>query len=209
MRTEVIVVGAGGHAKVCVELLQAQGEKIAFCVGGLDSPDQCLGIPVLKGDEYLTQLILDGYLKVFIAIGSNKLRKRLADLAVNLGYQLVSAISPHAIISPSARLGDGVAIMAGAIINAEATIEDLCIINTGATVDHDCHIGNSAHIAPQCALAGNVIVGTQSFLGVGTKVIPEISIGESVIAGAGSVVISNIESGSTVVGVPAKVINKF
>jgi UDP-perosamine 4-acetyltransferase len=205
MRSEVIVIGAGGHAKVCIELLHAMGEKIAFCVGGgSDSPNACLGVPVLKGDGNLAHLRAQGYSRSFVAIGSNNLRERLGTTAIELGYQLVNAVSPHAVVSPSAKLGVGVAVMAGAVINAEAVIGDFSIINTGATVDHDCRIGKAVHIAPQCALAGNVMVGDYSFLGVGTKVIPEIQVGERAIVGAGAVVISRVKSGSKAVGVPAK-----
>lgn len=208
MRPEVIVIGAGGHAKVCIELLRSMGEEVAFCVGGSDSPDHCLGVPVLKGDENLTLLRLEGYSRLFAAIGSNGLRDRLSAAAIEQGYQLVNAISPRAMISPTAKLGTGVAVMAGAVINAESVIGDLAIINTGATIDHDCLIGKAAHIAPQCALAGNVTVGQHSFLGVGCKVVPEIEIGENVIIGAGGVVIANIESGTKAVGVPTKVVSK-
>lgn len=207
-KTGIIVIGAGGHAKVCIELFHAMGETVAYCVGGSDSPDKCLNVPVLKGDEHLAYLRSQGYCKIFVAIGSNCLRCRLAAAASSQGYQLVNAISPKAVISPTARLGLGIAIMAGAVVNAEAMIDDLAIINTGATIDHDCRIGKAAHIAPQCALAGNVIVGSQSFLGIGCKVIPEIEISEKVTIGAGSVVVSNIEAGLMVVGVPAKIINK-
>lgn len=205
MNSEIIVVGAGGHAKVCIELLLAMGESVAYCVGATDSPDNCLGIPVMRGDENLSFLRNEGYSRVFVAVGSNRLRQRLGALCVEQGYQLVNAISPHALISPSATLGRGVAVMAGVVINAESVIEDLAIINTGATVDHDCRIGQAAHIAPQCALAGNVNVGDQSFLGVGCKVIPEIKIGDRVTVGAGAVVICHIESDATAVGVPARV----
>ncbi|KTC84731.1 MULTISPECIES: acetyltransferase [Legionella] len=208
MKKGIIIIGAGGHAKVCIELLRSMGEEVSFCIGNDGSADLCLDIPVLQGDNHLNILHEEGYSRIFIAIGSNYLRERLATMAMNEGYILVNAISPQAIISPSARLGSGVAIMAGVVINAEANIADLAIINTGATVDHDCQIAKAVHIAPQCALAGNVKVGSQSFLGVGSKVIPEIEIGEKVILGAGTVVISNIINGATAVGVPARIINK-
>ena len=208
MRPEIIVVGAGGHAKVCIELLQIMGEKVAYCVGAMDGPKQCLGVPVLRGDENLKILRSAGYSKVFVALGSNRLRERLSDLCVGQGYNLVSAVSRHAVVSPSATLGSGVAVMAGAVINAGSVIGDLAIINTGAVVDHDCRIGRAVHIAPQCGVAGNVTVGNQSFLGVGCKVIPEINIGERVIVGAGGVVICDIESNTTAIGVPARVFHK-
>lgn len=209
MRPEIIVVGAGGHAKVCIELLQAQGDKVAYCVGNPDSVDSCLGIEVLKSDDHLQALRTEGYERVFIAIGSNAVRKKLAMKTTEMGFQLVNAISPAAIVSPSASLGLGIAVMAGSVINAEASIGDLCIVNTGATIDHDCVLGLGVHVAPQCALAGNVHIGSLSFIGVGSKIIPEIHIGESAVVGAGSVVISNIDSAVTVVGVPAKALHKI
>lgn len=205
MKSDIIVVGAGGHAKVCIELFRSMGSSVVFCVGGSDSPSSCLGIPVLKGDENLKVLRSSGFSKAFIAIGSNQQRDRLAQLCVENGYELVNAVSASAMISPSAVLGKGVAVMAGAVVNAESVIEDLAIINTGATVDHDCRIGKAAHIAPQSALAGGVIVGEQAFLGVGCKVIPEIKIGDRAIVGAGGVVVCDVDSDVTVVGVPAKV----
>jgi len=208
MRSEVIVIGAGGHAKVCIELLRAMGEKVDFCVGGPDSSDHCLDVPVLIGDENLPRLRSQGYGKLFVAVGSNELRDRLGGIATELGYRLVNAISPRAVVSPTAKLGVGVAVMAGAVINADAVVEDLAVINTGATVDHDCWIGKAVHVAPQCALAGNVTVGSHTLLGIGCKVIVGIKIGERVTVGAGGVVISAIESGATAVGIPVRVIAK-
>jgi UDP-perosamine 4-acetyltransferase len=204
MTKGIVIVGAGGHAKVCIESLRAMGEQVDFCVGDENSPDSCVGVPVLIGDGNLARLRSEGYEKAFIAIGSNRLRERLAKLATDQGYRLVNAINPHAIISPSVTFGNGVAVMAGAVINAEAAIESLAIINTGATIDHDCRIGRAVHIAPQCGLAGNVVVGDQSFLGIGARVIPEIKIGANVTVGAGGVVIQDIDSGKTVVGIPVR-----
>lgn len=204
MRSEIVVIGAGGHAKVCIELLRAMGENVAYCVGAGDGPDHCLDVPVVNGDEHIALLRSEGYSRVFVAIGANGLRDRLARLSLSQGYSLVNAISPRAVVSPSATLGAGVAVMAGAVINANAVIGDLAIINTGATIDHDCQIGVAAHIAPQCAVAGNVVIGKYSFLGIGSRVIPEVEVGERVTIGAGGVVIANIEAGVTAVGVPAR-----
>jgi UDP-perosamine 4-acetyltransferase len=208
MNNSIIVLGAGGHAKVVIEILRAAGHHVSYCVGGADSLETCLDVPVLQGDEHLIRLLEAGYTSLFPAIGSNKIRERATAHALKLGYKLINAISPHALISPSATLGKGIAIMGGAVINAQSNIEDLAIINTGATIDHDCQIGFCAHIAPQCGLAGNVQVGRHAFLGIGTKVIPEINIGNNTIVGAGSVVISNIPALTTAFGCPAKIIHR-
>jgi UDP-perosamine 4-acetyltransferase len=208
VKENVILLGAGGHAKVVIEILQANGETVDYCVSGTHGPDTCAGVSVLEGDEHLPLLRHKGYGRAFVAIGSNAIRQRMADVVRRVGFQLINAISPHAIISPSAQLGGGIAVMAGAVINAASVIDDLVIINTGATIDHDCHIGRGAHIGPQCALAGNVTVGEGTFLGTGAKAIPGIQIGRRGTVGAGAVVIRNIPDGAVAVGVPARVIKQ-
>ena len=208
MAKGIILVGAGGHAKVVIEILRANGCDVHYCVGGSDAVDECLGVPVVKGDHWLETLRSEGYSQVFIGIGPNRLRLKLAELAQSLGYDLINAISPSAVVSPSVTMGNGVAAMAGAIINADSTIGDLAIINTGATVDHDCHIGTAVHIAPQCGLAGTVSIGNGSFLGIGSRVIPGVAIGEWSTVGAGAVVTKDLPAHVTAVGIPARVLRK-
>jgi UDP-perosamine 4-acetyltransferase len=204
----VIVIGAGGHAKVIIELLVASGHVVDYCIASDDSTIQCLDVEVVNGEQQLERLFAKGYRLIFPAIGSNVIRERLARQAIDVGYTLINAISPHAMISTSAIIGCGVAVMGGSVINAEACISDMAIINTGSTIDHDCHIGECAHIAPHCALAGNVIVGRQAFLGIGTIVIPKVTIGEHACIGAGSVVVRDIPSFAMAMGNPAKTILK-
>lgn len=205
MNSGVIVIGAGGHAKVCIELLRAMNQVVSYCVGGLDSDAQCLDVPVLKGDSHLSGLRERGYSRALVAIGDNKLRARLSNAVLDMGFEIISAISPGAVVSPSAAIGRGTVVMAGAVINADAVIGDFSIVNTGACVDHDCNVGMSVHLGPQTALAGAVEVGDYSFLGVGSKAIPEVRIGKDVVVGAGAVVVSNILDEVTVVGIPARI----
>ena len=207
MKDGAILIGAGGHAKVAIELLQAMGERVDYCVAGEDSASTCLGVTVIRGDESLRRLRSDGYGNCFVAIGSNILRQKLATFATSLGFRLLSAVSPHAVISPSARIGRGVAVMAGAVINAESILEDLVIVNTNSSIDHDCRVGQAAHIGPHSALAGGVKVGERTFLGTGCAVVPDITIGNDSVIGAGAAVICDIPAGAIAVGVPAKVLH--
>jgi len=203
MRDEVIVLGDSGHAKVCIELLRDMGYRVAYCVG-VSGAQVCLDVPILQGDDHLIRLRAEGFKLAFVAIGVNAVRSRIASMAETRGFELVNAISPRANVSSSAKLGKGIAVMAGAVINADAVIDSLSIVNTGASIDHDCSIGEAVHIAPGCSLAGNVTVGAGSFLGVGSKVIPEISIGRNVTVGAGAVVIRDLPDNISAIGVPAR-----
>jgi UDP-perosamine 4-acetyltransferase len=202
----VVIIGSGGHAKVVIELVRAEGKyQIKGCTG-LGETGFILGdVPILGTDSVLPALLADGTKKFFVAIGDNHLRLRLLARVSEMGFEPVNAISPHAIISPSARLGRGIAIMPAAIIHTSAQIGDGAIINTNADVDHDCRVGIGAHISAGCVVAGNVEIGSETFLGVGASVIPGIRIGSRVVVGAGSVVVRDLPDGVTAMGVPARV----
>jgi UDP-perosamine 4-acetyltransferase len=203
MHTRLILLGGGGHAKVCIDNLSASGRRVAYCVDNTGM-DKLGDVPMLHGDHHLTLLHDQGYDQAFVAIGDNALRHRLGLMLQAMGYELISAIHPNATISPSAVLGAGVAVMAGAVINASARIGAMAIINTGAVVDHDCVLGEATHLGPISALAGNVHVGDESFLGVGSKVIPGVTIGHRVCVGAGAVVVCDIPDDTLAKGVPAR-----
>jgi len=208
MKSQVILVGASGHAKVVIEILRESRFEVAFCIGNDPTVLECMAVPVLHGDETLNELFARGYRRAFIGIGENATRKRLAEMATRIGFSLVSAISERSVISPTARLGEGIAIMPGAIVNADTVVGSLSIINTGATVDHDCVIQECVHIGPGCALAGNVTVGEGAFLGVGCSVIPGKRIGRGTVVGAGSVIVSDLPGGIKAVGAPARQMRK-
>jgi UDP-perosamine 4-acetyltransferase len=204
---QVVLLGGGGHAKVIVELFRAAGcYEVAGCASKDPAAALALGIPVLGDDSRLPAIHASGVRHAFVAIGDNRRRRRLSEEVSRIGFTLVNAISPGAILSPSVRLGAGVAVMAGVVINACSRIGNGCILNTGATVDHDCVIGNWAHIAPGTNLAGCVSVGEGAFLGVGSRAIPKISIGEWATVGAGAVVIRDLPPDVTAVGVPARIL---
>lgn len=207
MRPPVVVLGAGGHAKVVIELIRAEGVyEVAALLDADTSPRQVLGVPVVGDDSAMERLRGEGIAHAFIALGSNGLRARVAAAARKLGYTLINAVSPSAIISPTASLGAGVAVMAGTVINAEARLEDLAILNTRASIDHDCLLGEACHVAPGSALAGCVIVGREAFLGAGTVVIPGVSIGEGAVIGAGACIVKDIPPRVLAMGVPARVV---
>ena len=201
----VVVIGAGGHAKVVIELIRAQGlYDVIGCTDREPQRRDVVGAPILGSDDVLPDLYAQGIRHCFVALGDNVLRRKVAARVKALGFELINAISPKAVVSPTARLGRGVAVMAGAVINADATIGDLAIVNTRAAIDHDCQIGEAAHVAPRAALAGSVRIGPLAFVGAGATIVPGISVGESTVIGAGATVISSLGPNIVAVGVPAK-----
>ena len=187
--------GASGHAKVIMDILTASGEKIDALIDDNEKVNELNGYKVLHGVTDASPII--------VSIGVNAIRKKVVE---KLTGEFGTAIHPSAIVSPSAKIGEGTVVMAGAIINADAVIGKHCIINTGASVDHECVIGDYCHIAPHATLCGQVHVDEGSMVGVGTCVIPCKNIGSWCTIGAGAAVVKDIPAGVTAVGVPAKVI---
>jgi UDP-perosamine 4-acetyltransferase len=205
MTKDIVILGAGGHAKVVIELFHAMGGW--RIVGLLDSGragQSVLGVPVIGGDGDLPHVRREGVTAAFVAIGSNALRERLGAALLSHGFVVPAAVHPAASVSPSARIGAGAAIMAGASVAAETMLRDLSIVNHGALVDHDNLIGVAAHVAPGCALAGSVQVGDRALVGVGSAVRPGIRIGADAVIGAGSVVVADVPEGAIVGGTPAR-----
>ncbi len=202
-KPRLVILGSGGHAKVIAEIFE---ETSSFEIAGYTSllPTESLfDYPHLGSDDQLPGLLAMGITHAFPAIGSNRIRHRMLAQLGTLGFSLPNAISRHAILSPRTKLGAAIAIMPGAVVNVDSTIEDGAILNTASSVDHDNHIGSCAHIAPGCHLAGNVTVGEGAFIAAGSVAIPGVTIGPWATVGAGGVVIRDITAGVTVVGVPA------
>jgi len=209
LRCKVVIIGAGGHAKVIIDILKSNPAfELVGCTDQVVNR-QVSGIPVLGDDSILPELYAQGIRHVFVAIGGNSLRHNLARRAVETGFELINAISPFAYVADSVKLGCGIAIMPGAILNAEADIGNNAIINTGASVDHECNIGETCHVGPGCNISGHVTIGEGTFLGTGTKVIDGMTIGSWSILGSGAVVVKDIPSRCLAVGVPAKVIKRL
>lgn len=208
MENKVILVGAGGHAKVVLDALLANGIPAAqiLIFDRTDELKSLLNLEVqsIKNDEAL--LDLEGLFH--IAMGDLEKRIRIYHMLKKAGKIFASIIHPAAHVSPFSYIGTGSFIAAGSIIAANAKIGESCIINHNAVVDHEVKIDELSHIAPGTILGGKVCIGKACLIGSGASILPDIEIGDRVIVGSGAVVTQNITSGSKVMGIPAKSFDK-
>lgn len=193
---KINLFGASGHAKVIMDIIEAQGDRVGCLYDDAPHCDIIRGSKVYKAESK----IIEGPL--IISIGSNKVRHLISE-RYKLKY--ATAIHPGATVSQSAVIGDGSVVMQGAIIQPDAHIGRHCIINTGASVDHECQIEDYVHISPHATLCGNVHVAEGSWIGAGTTIIPGVKIGRWCIIGAGSVVIHDIPDDVVAYGNPCKI----
>ncbi|MBM7869450.1 UDP-perosamine 4-acetyltransferase [Clostridium pascui] len=207
---KIILVGAGGHCKVIIDIIKSQNEfEIVGITDKNPELNNILDIPIIGDDSKLKQIYDDGVDNAFICVGSlnnNNLRSIIYKSLKNIGFKLPVLVHKNSIISEFVYIEEGTCIMPGAIINSGTCIGKNCIINTGSLIEHDCKVGDNTHISPNVSIAGGVNIGFNTHIGIGSSIIQGVNLGNNVTIGAGAVVINDINSNSLAVGVPAKII---
>ena len=206
--TKVIVVGAGGHARVLVSLLGYLPQ--IEIVGVADRDDSSLGeeiggTRVIATWDALPEWRSRGVEGVVLALGNNELRRRMFHAVQAMGFRVLGLRHPTALVEPGAVIGPGSVLCAGVMVCAAAQIGKNVLLNTGVIIEHECRIGDHAQIASGARLGGRVTVGDRAFIGLGSSVKDQLCIGRDVIVGAGSVVVSDLAQGVVAYGVPARV----
>ena len=195
----ILLLGAGGHARACIDVIEQEGRFIVKGLVGLahEMGLRILGYPVLGVDEDLPTLLHD-CANVMIAVGQIKTpepRIRLFDLVQQNGCALPVIVSPHAYVSPHAKLDAGTIVMHGGVINAGAVVGKNCIINSQSLVEHDVVIADHCHIATAATINSGVRIGTGTFIGSKSSVRQSINIGERCLIGMGQQVLADCETG--------------
>ena len=207
---QVLIIGAGGHGRVVLEILRSGGKYEP--IGFIDSAPALAGtrvggLPVFGANHLLSKVRQQQKVRhAIVAIGDNRVRPRYAAMLREQGWELISAIHPAASIAKTAALGTNVVIASQSAVCNEARIGDSCILNTGCVVDHECELAEAVHVCPRAALAGRVRCGAGAWVGIGASVIQCLSIGQHAVIGAGAAVIRDVPDFATVVGVPARVL---
>lgn len=209
-KASLVLVGAGGHAKVLADLVAAEGKR---ALAGAVDPNpagraaRSSGLNILGDDDALPRLLAKGVTQAAVAVGSigdTSARARLRRRLLVLGFETPALVHPTAIVSPSATIAPGAQVMAGVIINSGASVGAGAVVNTGAIIEHDCALGEDCFVGPGAALGGDVVVGAGAFVGLGASVRQGAEIGARARVGAGAAVVKNVRAGATVVGVPAR-----
>lgn len=203
-KPEIILIGAGGHARSCIDVIEQNGKyRIAGLVGLPEQKfTQQLGYEVIATDDELNELA-KSYQYALITVGQVKTpkhRMRLYQMSLKCGFKMPSILSPTAYVSQNATIGEGTIVMHGAIINAGAQVGINCIVNTRAVIEHDTSVGDHCHISTGAILNGGVSVGAGCFIGSGCVMKEGLSLGEDCVVGMGLSVRHNLDDTTSFTG---------
>ncbi len=198
----LILVGAGGHAKSCINLIESIQK---YSIQGILSKErmsehEILGYPIIGKDNDLPNLINEKT-KAIVSIGqikSAKTRIKLYELIKSFDICAPALISPFSSISKHVEINEGTIAMHGICINANTRIGVNCILNTGSIIEHDVSVGNHCHISTVTKLNGNVVIEDECFIGSGATIKEGITIGKGSIIGMGENVFNDCPPGSII-----------
>jgi acetyltransferase EpsM len=205
---ELIVIGGGEHARVVAEAASADAGqwKLLGFVDPVARPDTVdrgalhqLGDDKALRDHPRARAILG-----FGGVEKGKARENAVQRLASMVSRWATVVHPRAIVSPSAKLGGGTPVMAGAIVQTGANIGEHVIINSGAIIEHDVAVGDYSQISPGAAIGGAARLGRQVFVGLGAVIRDHVAVGDETVVGMGAVVVSDVPARSVVIGVPAK-----
>jgi sugar O-acyltransferase (sialic acid O-acetyltransferase NeuD family) len=206
---QLVIVGGGEHASVVAEAARAAGWEP---VGFTDAGDAAAGPPGLPrlGTDAMVVATRAGqppseWASLVLGFGGPPEARRRAVATFGPAAAWATVVHPAAWVSPSARLGRGAVVLAGAIVNTGAEVGEHAIVNSGAIIEHDARVGAHAHVAPGATLGGGASVGVDAFVGLGACVRDHVVIGARAVVGMGAVVLGHVADDAVVVGSPAHV----
>ncbi|MBD9656077.1 acetyltransferase [Pseudomonas sp. PDM12] len=168
MESILLILGAGGHGRAVAEaaLLSGKWQSVRFLDDRWPELSDLYGIAVVGKPEDIDAHASTGSAAI-AAVGNNALRERWSQLIETAGLPLAKVIHPRAFVSNAAEVGNGVAVMAMAMVGVGAVLGQGAIVNANATVDHDAVLGDFAHLGVGVQLAGGVKVGARAWLQAG------------------------------------------
>lgn len=202
MKKKIILIGTGGHAKSCINILDKSKE---FTLEGLIGEKNDLrkiisGYKIIGTDKDLNNLCKKiKYCVIGLGqIKSNIKRLKIFNLIKKIGFKIPNIISNSSIIASDVKIGEGTFVFHKVFINNGVAIGKNCIINTSSIIEHDVSIGENTHISTGVIINGNVKIGKNVFIGSGSIIKNNIFIADNVIIGMGMIIKKNVIENSVV-----------
>jgi sugar O-acyltransferase (sialic acid O-acetyltransferase NeuD family) len=167
--------------------------------------DRFCELPIVPFDTVEKEFPPEAH-KMFIAVGyvgANRIRKERYLRSKEMGYRLVSAVSPTAIVNPGTIIGENCIVGHFAVISDSARIGNNVFISAACTIGHDVVIGDHCLLSDGVSVGGGVSIGACSYLGIRSIIRNKVSIGNGCVIGAGALMLENAEDGSVYMGEPA------
>jgi sugar O-acyltransferase (sialic acid O-acetyltransferase NeuD family) len=169
----LILIGAGGHAKVVAQAWRRAGGVLAAYVDRAAA--SWPNVRHVADDAQAMALAAEAdFALAFVGRTPADLARRTALFRryVAAGCRFPPIVDPTASVASECALEAGVQVLAGAAVNPGARIGEAAVINTRAVTEHDAAVAAGAHIAPGATVLGAATVGAHCVIGANAVVLP-------------------------------------
>jgi sugar O-acyltransferase (sialic acid O-acetyltransferase NeuD family) len=202
----VVILGAGRHGRNAADIFRWMERPIlGFLDDTLSPGTKMVDIEILGGFALAQDVDLLNRAAMHVAIGNPVIRRQLSEDLRARGGVLASAIHPSTVISPYARLGDGLFVAPYVRLASRCAIGSGCILDPYCTVGGDSDLGPYVMMAAHCSLVAGSRIGAGAFVGTHASILG-VSVGARSIVGAGSVVTRDLPGNVRAFGTPARVV---
>ena len=193
MKTELILIGGGGHCRSVIDVIESADEyKIVGIIDVVENiGTKISGYPIIGCDEDLPELFKT-VKNAIITLGQIKtpaVRIKIFENLMTIGYSLPAIVSARAYVAKTATIGAGSVIMHDALVNAYAKVGQNCIVNSKALVEHDAIIEDHCHISTGAIVNGGAIIKCGTFFGSNAVSRQGAVVEENAFVKAGSLVL--------------------
>lgn len=207
-KPKLIIIGAGGHAKNIIEILERLDsyDVIGVTTKEKTAEKEFFGYPILGTDDDLPSFYQRGVRHAVIGVGgyrNNLLRADRFFHVKQLGFEVVSLVDPSVFVGRSVQIGEGCVMMPRSLLNTDCRIGNNVVVHIHSFIGHESTIGDHTLISGGVNLGANVTVGEHSFVAIGATIVSGVNLGRNVLVGAGAVVVKDVPDNTTVMGVPA------
>jgi len=180
---KILVYGSQDFGQVVKALVVKCGHEFSGFIDDFNSGNEIVGNYLQACESFSPQ-----HFEIVIAIGYKNIKERwkIYQKVCLAGYSIPCIIHPNALISDNCKIGAGSIIMAGAIVDVNAQLEELVVVWPGVVVNHDSVIHANTFLSPNSTICGFVEVGKDCFLGAGTIVVDHRKVPDGSFVKAGS-----------------------
>lgn len=187
-----------------INAIDSRWEKIIF-VDDVFQGASFYGAEVHRIEEFS---INRNGIEFVIANGTPVNRQSIYHKIIEGGYHLTSLIDPTAIVSSTAKLGEGIIVTPYSTISSDVVLKDNVLIQSYVRVGHDIVIAENTVISANVGIGGNTNVGENTYVGLGAVIKEDLSIGNNTIVGMGTVIHTDVDDGVIIVGNPGRVVKR-
>jgi acetyltransferase EpsM len=191
--TQVIIYGGGGLSKMIIEHVRVLGthQIVGIIDDQIPTGTDIIGCKVLGGADKLANLYKEGVRTAFNSvggIGNFLVRLKVFQTLAEAGFICPVLVHPTAHIDPSAKIEQGVLVLAQSYVSGNAKIGLGSLINNSVVVSHDNILGICTNLSPGAMLAGDVIIEDFVQVGMNATINIGVRVGARSVIGNGATI---------------------